>query len=198
MTPRMMTIDARHARRAARRRWLRRALVAGVVYGLTLAVYSIVVHEPGVLDLHRRERDASELERTLQQARAGAEALDELRQATAELELEHRKLDRILPTQLTEPASLEWLFGPAEMVQSRSVDVEDGEIQDRDFYREQPIHLRFAIADLERLKAFVREIERPSPIRRVTAVGLENRGRDALDVRVTVVGYAWPKAPVAE
>lgn len=172
--------------------------MAGCVYGLTLSVYYIVVHEPRIHELHRRERSASELEKTLQQVRAGAEELDELSQAMAALEFEHRKLDRALPTELTEPASLEWLVGPAEMVQSRFVHVEDGEIRERDFYREQPIHLRFVIADLEHLKAFVQEIERPSPIRRVTAVRLENRGRDALEVRLTVVGYAWPRALVAE
>lgn len=189
-----MRSEARHPRWAAFRRWLQRILVAAGVYGLTLWVYYIAVHEPKANELHLRERGASALEQTLRQMRAGAEGLDELRQALAALELEDRKLDRVLPTELAGPASLEWLVGPAELVESEFVEVEDGEIEDREFYRELPIHLRFAIADLERLKAFVQEIESRSPIRRVTSVRLENRGRDALDVRLTVADYAFISA----
>lgn len=193
-----MATEPRHSVPAGLRRWLRRVLLAAVVYLLGVSVYYLAVHEPNAVELDRREREGIELEKTSRDVLAAAKQPDGVRSAVSELELELRALDRILPTELPPPEDVEWLEGPAEIVQSEVVEIEDGEIEDRDFYLELPTRLHFEIGGLEHLTTFVELLESRSPLRRVTKLRLDDRGPDSIDVRLTVVHYAWKEPAPSE
>ena len=208
--------------RAGCRTWVWRVLVAALLYVVALAAYYLAVHDPGAAELSSRERALEQLETRLNEATVAAARRDELRQAAEALELEHRKLDRVLPTELPSADDLDWLDSLAESVGIELSKVETGEVRALEFYLEQSTYVHAATADLERLRTFVqrivpddavdrpptgrlvspetllRGIDRDDRLRRMTAIRLEDLGDEGLGVQLTITAYAYRAAARAE